>query len=407
MAEFGEGEAFQVETSYLANSPPPPNPQEYGVSSRGAEHLVSAWVAHLGQKNVYVTRQSGDGGYDVGSDDWVVQVKNYQGSVGVHEIRELVGTSSVDSRLPVLFTSGSLTRDASEFADQANLAIFRYSAEDGTLGAVGLAAQTLIEEAIRNEALLRTQGGTGAIPGIDEFQLFYAKVFQWSQTDPRHYIPGTQELIDIPYIEPMDSPQKQQSTWDKILLMVAQVAQEGGIELPEATAGGWSTWPDLLLAAAKDSSRKAPGAQTKESNSERWSRQQRCLEYNFNILNVEVAIQSYDIFDDIDKGKSLADLISDAAWTSGFVPASMSGGASVGEGEKVLSQILEMARQLVADHGGDVDVFDSEYRAMSIEMSATENQFERTRADFLAQPRNQPKLSFIGHVLPRKKRPRE
>ena len=368
MVGFWEGEAFQVETSYLVSSPPPPGPQEFGVSSRGAEHLVAEWVSHLGQKNVYVTRQSGDGGYDVGSDDWVVQVKNYQGSVGVHEIRELIGTGLVDSREPVLFTSGSLTRDASDFAEQANLAVFKYSAEEGTLGALGIAAQTLIEEAVRNEAVLRSSGDTDTFPGIDEYQDFYQKVWRWRMTDPGHFIPRARDHHEIAIISSSDSPEKQQSDWEKALLLIAQFAHEDGIELPEAAKGGWSKWPDLLLAAAKDSSRQAPGAATKESNSERWSRQHSCLEYSFNIDQVAVAIDSYGVFDDIYQGESLVDLIRDASWDSGFVFAAMDGQATVSEGKKALSQILEMARQLVLDNGGDLDVFDSEYRAQSIEI---------------------------------------
>lgn len=112
---------------------PKPDPYPLGVSPDGAETLCAQWMEHLGQTNVRVTRSKSDGGIDVESDAWLAQVKHYRGSVGVTEVRELVGVTSIDGRTPVFFTSGQYTSGALEFADRAQVLLFSYNAERGTL----------------------------------------------------------------------------------------------------------------------------------------------------------------------------------------------------------------------------------------------------------------------------------
>lgn len=114
---------------------PPPNRRPEGVNDEQAEHLCAGWLSHLGEEKVQVTRATSDGGIDILSTRCVTQVKNYKGSVGVVPVRELVGVASVDGRLPVFFTSGTYTKAAIEFAEEANVYLFRYDAEAGTLDA--------------------------------------------------------------------------------------------------------------------------------------------------------------------------------------------------------------------------------------------------------------------------------
>jgi hypothetical protein len=114
---------------------PPPGPQAQGVDDEQAERLCAKWLANLGEKDVSVTRAKSDGGVDVISSRCVAQVKNYKGSVGVAPVRELVGVASIDGRFPVFFTSGSYSKAAKQFAEEAKVYLFRYDAKAGTLDA--------------------------------------------------------------------------------------------------------------------------------------------------------------------------------------------------------------------------------------------------------------------------------
>lgn len=135
------GELASERSKLLENGPfgpsqtPPPQPEPNGIDDAQAEHLCAKWLAHLGEQHVQVTRAKSDGGIDIVSTRCVAQVKNYKGSVGVIPVRELVGVASVDGRFPVFFTSGSYTKAALQFAEEANVYLFKYDAEGGTLDA--------------------------------------------------------------------------------------------------------------------------------------------------------------------------------------------------------------------------------------------------------------------------------
>jgi len=93
-------------------------------------------MKHLGQFDATETTYGNDGGIDVESSKYIAQVKNYTGTVGVREVRELVGVASVDGRTPLFFTSGSYTSAAVDYASSASLALFIYDASGGTLKGV-------------------------------------------------------------------------------------------------------------------------------------------------------------------------------------------------------------------------------------------------------------------------------
>ena len=119
-----------------------PEPQPFGVSPQGAERLVAQWMRSLGDVTADVTQYTSDGGIDVASQDYIAQVKHYTGMVGVGEVRELAGVASTDHRTALFFTSTGYAAGAIEFADRAGVALFVYSAEEGTLRPVNeLAAQ--------------------------------------------------------------------------------------------------------------------------------------------------------------------------------------------------------------------------------------------------------------------------
>lgn len=123
---------------------PMPEAHPFGVSHQGAEQLVQQWIRFLGEEDAEVTRFTADGGVDVESLHYIVQVKNYKGSVSVAEIRQLQGVASADGRKPLFFTSGTYTAEAIKFAAAVNMPLFIYNAEEGTLDAEGDLAEKLL-----------------------------------------------------------------------------------------------------------------------------------------------------------------------------------------------------------------------------------------------------------------------
>lgn len=114
--------------------PPPPPSYPYGVSPEGAEHLVADWMRHLGAENVRVTDFTSDGGIDVDSDQYVAQVKLYSTTtVGRPEVQQLVGAALVNRKKALFFTSSAYTAEAKRYAAQAEVALFKFVPEEGTL----------------------------------------------------------------------------------------------------------------------------------------------------------------------------------------------------------------------------------------------------------------------------------
>ena len=127
---------------------PPPFPQPYGVNDAGAEALVGDWMRHLGALDTVVTRVSNDGGIDAYSSRYIAQTKNYTGTVGVAEVRELAGVCAADGRRGLFFTSGVYAVGAIEFADRVGIALFIYDAVRGTLVAANPNAQTILNSGL-------------------------------------------------------------------------------------------------------------------------------------------------------------------------------------------------------------------------------------------------------------------
>lgn len=106
--------------------------QEFGVSHEGAERLVSAWLRFLGVEDAEPTRFTKDGGVDIESAEFVVQVKHQQGKVTSKDVQAIAGIAASSSRRAVFFTSSSYTRDAESFSDNAGVALFTFDPEGGT-----------------------------------------------------------------------------------------------------------------------------------------------------------------------------------------------------------------------------------------------------------------------------------
>ena len=124
-----------------------PEPQPFGVSHEGAEHLVAEWLKYLGEESVEVTAFIGDGGVDVETDDYSCQVKNYgEGGVTASEMRDLFGAATAAGKEPILFTSSRLTAPAEEFANATGIACVKYDSQRSLLAPLNSAGRNFLDQ---------------------------------------------------------------------------------------------------------------------------------------------------------------------------------------------------------------------------------------------------------------------
>lgn len=114
------------------------------VSPREAELFVAEWMRILGARDAAVTQYVADGGVDIVSRGFVAQVKHYRGSVGVAAVRELRGAAAVMDKRPLFFTSGSYTRAATAFADEAEIPLICYSTEPSAIAGANALGHALV-----------------------------------------------------------------------------------------------------------------------------------------------------------------------------------------------------------------------------------------------------------------------
>lgn len=130
----------------VAVDPPPALP--YGVSDLGAEHLARDWMLAMGIHDATTTRFTADGGVDVESAEWVAQVKNYRGTIGIESVRALAGVASSSGKKSIFFTTGRYPRSAHEFAEASGMALFRLLPSEGKLEVCSTAAESLAENRV-------------------------------------------------------------------------------------------------------------------------------------------------------------------------------------------------------------------------------------------------------------------
>jgi hypothetical protein len=139
---------LKIRLSRSSAKAPMPSPIPRGVTPRGAEELCARWMSYLGAIHAKVTQYASDGGIDVEATDYIAQVKNYTRTVGVAAVREFSGVAKVDGRMGLFFTSGNYAAGAIDFADKADIALFRYSAEQGELYAANFKAEGMLERGL-------------------------------------------------------------------------------------------------------------------------------------------------------------------------------------------------------------------------------------------------------------------
>lgn len=108
----------------LVNRPELP-PRE--MTPTEAEHYVCNYLLFLGASGAKVSQQSRDGGIDVESENFIVQVKHQHAPVGVKVVREMLGSSMATGKQPVIFAKTGYSSDAAVFAYEQGVALFAYT----------------------------------------------------------------------------------------------------------------------------------------------------------------------------------------------------------------------------------------------------------------------------------------
>lgn len=123
---------------------PRPAPME-SASWQEAEELAGAWLRWLGCSKVRVTQATRDGGVDVIAPGLVAQVKLQTQAVSPLHVRALHGVASTHNSIAVFFASGGYSKAATEFADDAGIALFHFNPATASLRAASTRARRLLE----------------------------------------------------------------------------------------------------------------------------------------------------------------------------------------------------------------------------------------------------------------------
>jgi hypothetical protein len=105
---------------------PLPQLPEHEISPREAEHFAQRVMLFLGEPDSKVTRQSNDGGVDVLTRHFVVQVKHQTAPIGPAIVRETHGVAVAMGRTAVVMARTGFTPGAINFANEVGILLFSY-----------------------------------------------------------------------------------------------------------------------------------------------------------------------------------------------------------------------------------------------------------------------------------------
>jgi hypothetical protein len=111
-----------------------------------AEQVAAEWMRHLGFGDARCTGAGTDGGVDVRSQAAVAQVKAQLSPVGRPELQALYGVARSEGRQPLFFSLMSYTAAALTWADEVDMALFRFD-HAGMVEAVNGPAEALLAAA--------------------------------------------------------------------------------------------------------------------------------------------------------------------------------------------------------------------------------------------------------------------
>ena len=96
------------------------------ISPREAEEHVERLVRHFGEPDSKVTRYGADGGADVVSRHFVVQVKHQEAKVGVPIVRQIFGVATSEGKRAAVFAKNGFAKPAIEFANLHQIVLMEY-----------------------------------------------------------------------------------------------------------------------------------------------------------------------------------------------------------------------------------------------------------------------------------------
>lgn len=114
----------QLPSSGLSVTPAP----RVELSPREAEKLVQEWMVALGYPDAETTQFSQDGGVDVMTEKYAVQVKRWRKgkNLGVKDVRELFGVAIKLGKKPLVFITSGASQAALAEANDMGVAIIRF-----------------------------------------------------------------------------------------------------------------------------------------------------------------------------------------------------------------------------------------------------------------------------------------
>jgi len=92
---------------------------------RDAEAAAARWLRRAGCRRVELTGGSADGGIDVITAAWAVQVKHIAKRVGRPAVQQLVGAALSAGRAPALFSTSGFSSPACAYALEHDVALFK------------------------------------------------------------------------------------------------------------------------------------------------------------------------------------------------------------------------------------------------------------------------------------------
>lgn len=119
-----------------------PPSRAYVQTWQDAERNAADWMARWGFRGVRVTAGGPDAGIDVRAEGAVAQVKFQAADVGRPELQRLYGAAPVGAEL-LFFTGASYSARAIEYADERDIALFRYEL-DGSMKALNARARSVL-----------------------------------------------------------------------------------------------------------------------------------------------------------------------------------------------------------------------------------------------------------------------
>lgn len=99
-----------------------------------AEVATARWLRRAGCRRVSLTGGSADGGIDVITAAWAIQVKHTSKRVGRPAVQQLVGAALSLDRAPALFSTSGFSAPAVEYATDHHVALFELDLDGSAHG---------------------------------------------------------------------------------------------------------------------------------------------------------------------------------------------------------------------------------------------------------------------------------